>query len=99
MLSYLIGLVLTCDKITQSLKSLAAPDQMKKSTIQRKTLDPVWEERFEFILLEQPQIMLMEVWDDDLEQQNDTTNTIKGLSGLKFKINDFLKPGDDFLGS
>ena len=83
----------------QSLKSLPDPDQMEKSTIQRKTLDPVWEERFELLLVEQPRVLVMEVWDDDMAQQSEGRNAIKGLRGLRFKIIDFFSPGqDDFLG-
>ena len=83
----------------QSLKSLPDPDQMEKSTIQRKTLDPVWEEKFELLLVEQPRVLVMEVWDDDMAQQIEGRNAIKGLRGLRFKIIDFLMPGqDDFLG-
>ena len=72
---------------------------MEKSTIQRKTLDPVWEERFELLLVEQPRVLVMEVWDDDMAQQSEGRNAIKGFRGLRFKIIDFFNPGqDDFLG-
>ena len=73
---------------------------MEKSKIQRKTLDPIWEETFELLLFEQPRVLVMEVWDDDIAQQNEGRSSIKGFRGLKFKIIDFFKPGqDDFLGN
>ena len=100
--SHFTGLVLPRDKSTlckQLLKSLADPGQIEKSTIQKKTLDPVWEEVFEFPLLEQPQVVMIDVLDDDVEQQNETKDAIKGFRGLKYKINDFINKEDDFLGN
>ena len=86
------------EKLT--LKSLPDPDTMEKSKIERKTLDPIWEETFELLVFEQPRVLVMEVWDDDIAQQTEGRSSIKGLRGLKFKIIDFFKPGqDDFLGN
>ena len=82
-----------------TLKSLPDPDTMEKSKIQKKTLDPIWEETFELLVFEQPRVLVMEVWDDDIAQQTEGRSSIKGWRGLKFKIIDFFKPGqDDFLG-
>ena len=83
----------------QSLKNIPDPDHLEKSAIQRKTLEPIWEETFELKMVEQPRILVLEVWDDDIATQHEQRAAIKGFRGLKFKIIDFFSPGvDDFLG-
>ena len=82
-----------------SLKSIPDSDHLEKSRIQKKTLDPIWEETFELKMVEQPRILVMEVWDDDIATQHEERASFKGLRGLRFKIIDFFRPGvDDFLG-